>query len=63
MKKLICMLGHNARLMKTNECLTEDFENKNRAIRIFKCKYCGKDIFTVTRYKKIHFANSKGKIK
>ncbi|WP_154698319.1 hypothetical protein, partial [Clostridium botulinum] len=49
MKKLICLLHHPLRLTKTTDCNTEDFENDNRTIRIYKCKYCGKDILVTTR--------------
>jgi len=59
MKNLICLLGHNKMLMKLNECEKEQFENDNRAITIYKCKYCGADIIVLTRYMKSHFRNPK----
>ena len=49
MKKLICLLGHPKRIMKFNELTSELFENDNRAITVYDCKYCGKHIFTRTR--------------
>ncbi|WP_291566775.1 MULTISPECIES: hypothetical protein [unclassified Clostridium] len=57
MKKLICLLKHNKRLMKINECEKEQFENDDRAITVYKCKYCGTDFFVRTRYLKAHFKN------
>ena len=59
MKKLICLLGHNKMLMERNECEKEQFENDNRAITVYKCKYCGADIAAFTRYMKSHFRNPK----
>lgn len=57
MKKIICLLGHNKHLMKINECTKEDFENENKEIRIYTCKYCDKVIFVRTRFVKSHFQN------
>lgn len=50
MKRLICLLGHNKYLMKTKDCNKENFENENRSIKLYTCKYCGKDILVVTKY-------------
>jgi hypothetical protein len=44
MKKLICLLGHNKKLMKTSDCKTEKFENDSRKIVVHKCKYCDADV-------------------
>lgn len=52
MKKLICLLGHNKRLMRLNECDTEYFENDDKSIALYSCKYCGEFIFAKTRYVK-----------
>lgn len=50
MKRLICLLGHSKHLMKIKHCNTENFENENRSIRVYTCKYCNKDILVVTKY-------------
>lgn len=55
MKKLICLLGHNKRIMKISECEKEQFENDARAITVYKCKHCRKDIFVTTRHINAHF--------
>ena len=49
MKKWICLLGHNKKLMKINECEKEQFKNDNREITVYTCKYCGTDILVRTR--------------
>ncbi|NEZ47803.1 hypothetical protein FDF74_11485 [Clostridium niameyense] len=54
-KKLICLLHHPLRLTKIRDCDVEDFENENREIRVYKCKYCGKDILVRERCIKIEF--------
>ncbi|MBS4893764.1 MAG: hypothetical protein KHZ90_08315 [Veillonella parvula] len=53
MKKLVCLLGHNKYLMKIKDCNKENFKNENRAISVYTCKYCGKDILVVTKYVKL----------
>lgn len=58
MKKLICLLHHPLKLTKTTDCEAEDFENENRAIRIYKCKHCGKDVVVITKCLKAKFFNS-----
>lgn len=50
MKKLICLLHHPLKLTKTTDCEAEDFENENRAIRVYKCKYCGEDVVAITKH-------------
>lgn len=44
MKKLICLLGHSTWIMTINQCKTEEFQNKNRKITVYKCKHCGEDV-------------------
>jgi len=50
MKKLICLLGHPKRIMRFDELTADYFENENRAITVYECKYCGKHIYTRTRF-------------
>lgn len=59
MKKLVCFLRHNKRIMKISECEKEYFENDNRAITVYKCKYCGEDMFVMTRHIKYVLKNKK----
>jgi len=58
MKKLICYLNHNPHLMRIRDCNTENFENEDRAITVYKCKYCGKDLLVRTRFIKAKFNNA-----
>lgn len=62
MKKLICLLGHNKRLMKINDCIKERFENEDRAIVVYTCKYCDADIHVRTLYINAKFKNPKDTI-
>lgn len=58
MKKLICIIGHNKSIMKLKDCEKEKFENNNRAITVYKCKYCGEDVVVVTRHINGQFKNA-----
>lgn len=40
MRKLKCILGHNKKLMKLDEVITEQYKNDNEIIKTYKCKYC-----------------------
>ena len=47
MKKFLCLIGHPKRLTRISECNIDDFENDDEAIRVYRCKYCGKEITIV----------------
>lgn len=53
LRKLKCMLYHNH--YTTEDCNIENFENDNRAITIYECKYCKKPLLIVTNYVKAHY--------
>lgn len=55
MKNVKCLFNH--RFIKINECIKENFENDDKAITIYRCKYCDKVLWVRDRYIKGHFKN------
>lgn len=56
--KLKCLLFHKG--LKVNECNKEYFKNEDRAITVYSCKYCGKTVAVIDRYKIAHFKMPEG---
>lgn len=55
MKNLKCLLGHNLRIMKLKDCRKEFFENDDKGIVVYWCKYCNRAVYTHEKYRKAHF--------
>ncbi|WP_455797546.1 hypothetical protein [Clostridium butyricum] len=50
---------HNKILMKVSDCRKEIFENENRQITVYSCKYCNKDVLVMTNHINAKFDLSK----
>ena len=50
MKNIKCLLGHKLFMMKLRDIEKAKYENEEENITIYKCKHCGKVIYTKTNF-------------